>query len=351
MRTLAFLCSALTIGVAALLAACNGATQPASGAFGAIPPAAVPAAQAANPATSSGDLLYVDDSGTDYSRAYVDVFTYPQGKLVTTLTGFHRLSGECSDSNGDVFIVAPGEELSNPTTIYEYAHGGSTPIATLTESGEGNGCAVDPATGNLAVANTTDQNNPYKSGYGSVAVFAGAQGSPTMFYSSTLDSFWYCGYDNQGNLYLSVGETGGYGLASLDAGSGSSIEPVNLNAKLYGAMDFEPSVQWDGKEMTVSSTLKQLDFGKDSGPVKVYRLSISGQNATVTGTTKLDDTQERHRGQSWIQGSTIVGIDYYKGRPQVTFWNYPSGGNPAREITRSQNPAASILYGVTVSVP
>lgn len=300
-------------------------------------------------ARSSGDLLYVDDSGTDYSRAYALAYTYPQGKHVTTLTGFRRLAGECSDANGNVFIVAPGEELSNPTTIYEFAHGGSQPMATLSESGEGFGCAVDPTTGNLAVANTSDQDNPYKSGYGGVAVFTNAQGNPTMYYSSTIEAFWYCGYDDKGNLYLSASESSGLGLASLPAGSGSSIELVSLNKSLYDAWYFSPSVQWDGKEMTVSSTLRQGGIGSDSGPINVYRLSISGQKATVIGTTRLDAPQERHRGQSWIQGKTIIGINYYHGRPQITFWPYPRGGNPSREITHSQNPAASIFVGVTVS--
>ena len=87
----------------------------------------------------------------------------------------------------------------------------------------------------------------------------------------------------------------------------------------------------------------------NSGPINVYRLSISGQKATVIGTTRLDAPQERHRGQSWIQGKTIIGINYYHGRPQITFWPYPRGGNPSREITHSQNPAASIFVGVTVS--
>jgi hypothetical protein len=55
--------------------------------------------------------------------------------------------GACADANGDVFIV---ESLS----INEYAHGGTQPIATLSDpSGYGFGCAVDPTTGNLAVVN------------------------------------------------------------------------------------------------------------------------------------------------------------------------------------------------------
>ena len=116
-------------------AGCGGARS-----TGAMPQTAAGSAQtAANPGSKSGgDLLYVDDGGTDYSGAYALAYTYPQGKHVATLTGFRRLTGECSDANGDVFIVAPGEELSNPTTVYEFAHGGTSPIAELSDPGEGN---------------------------------------------------------------------------------------------------------------------------------------------------------------------------------------------------------------------
>ncbi len=252
-----------------------------------------------------------DDIGTDYSGAYVLVYTYPGGKHVNTLSGFHHLTGECSDAKGNVFILAPGEEeqYSNqgPTTIYEYAHGGSTPIASLTETGYGLGCAIDPTTGNLAVANPNDEANPYHKGYGDVAVFAGASGEPTMFYSSTLFNFWYCGYDDKGNLYLSTGVSGGYELASLDAGS-SSIEPVDLKTKLYGATYFVPTPQWDGKEMTVSSTLTQVRGEEDTGPVNLYRLSISGSHAKTVGTTRLNAPQDKQRGQTWIQGGTIAAL-------------------------------------------
>lgn len=338
--------TAFGIGAAiAILAGCAGQAGVPSGGTpsGRVPPV--------RRAASSQDLLYVDDSGVDYSRSYVLGFTYPQGKHVATLTGFHRLAGECSDAGGDVFVVAPGEESSNPTTVYEFAHGGSTPIATLSEPGLGLGCAIDPTTGNLAVANPYDGSNPYTKGYGDVAIFAGAQGNPTMYYSSQFPAFYYCGYDDEGDLYLSVSSgSDGYELASLAAGSSSSIEPVNVNTPLYGGYAFAPSVQWDGKHMTVSSTLKEGREERESSPINVYRLSISGSTATVIGTTKLSAPQNRHRGESWIQGNAIVGINYYHGRPQITFWPYPKGGNPSREITHSQNPPGSLFVGVTVSV-
>src|ERR1700722_10894750 len=256
-------------------------------------PAAKVETQARHAKASSGDLLYVADGGTNYSGAYVLVYTYPQGKHVATLTGYHRLAGECSDSQGNVFVVAPGEESSNPSTIYEFAHGGSQPIATLTESGIAYGCAVDPTTGNLAVANYTDAANPNK-GSGDVAIFSGAMGSATMYYGSELAAFFYCGFDDAGNLYLSQETANGNGLAVLRVGSGS-LQTLKLKTTLFDAYAFEPSVQWDGSEMTVSSTLKQGPPDGNSGPVQVYQLSISGNTATVIGSTILNAKPQRHR--------------------------------------------------------
>lgn len=142
---------------------------------------------------------------------------------------------------------------------------------------------------------------------------------------------------------------GGYDLTSLNAGN-SSIGQIELRTKLYGATYFVPTVQWDGKEMTVSSTLTQVKSEELTGPVNIYQLSISGSQAKVTGKTRLDAPQNKQRGETWIQGSAIIGVDYDHGWPNVEFWPYPKGGNPTRHIRHKQYPPASLLDGVTLSV-
>ena len=72
-----------------------------------------------------------------------------RGKLVGTFDvgfgGSYGESGDCTDANGNVFI-------SNDDNVFEYAHGGTEPIATLDLPGSNAiGCSVDPTTGNLAV--------------------------------------------------------------------------------------------------------------------------------------------------------------------------------------------------------
>ena len=61
--------------------------------------------------------------------------------------------GECVDKAGDVFVADFGGNTGTPA-ILEYAHGGTKPIATLSDPGYyPESCSIDPTTGNLAVTN------------------------------------------------------------------------------------------------------------------------------------------------------------------------------------------------------
>ncbi len=150
--------------------------------------------------TSSQDLLYV--SGHEGNTGEVYVYSYPGGQLLQTLSGLIAPGGECIDASGDVFITDYADLSFTSVKIYEYAHGGTTPLETLDDPGIAQGCAIDPIGGNLAVANGQDASNPYGN-YGDVAIYSKAQGSPTMFYSSKY-GFGFCGYDDIGNLYLAA---------------------------------------------------------------------------------------------------------------------------------------------------
>src|ERR1700722_9661842 len=87
-------------------------------------------------------FLYISDA----NEREVFVYKYPHKKLVSTLTGFHQPRGECVDANGDVFIVDEWVPAGT-SKIYEYAYGGTSPIATLSDSGEfAYGCSINPNT-------------------------------------------------------------------------------------------------------------------------------------------------------------------------------------------------------------
>jgi hypothetical protein len=111
-----------------MLVGCGG-SQPPIGAPGAMPQASALATHVDRgkswmlPEAKSDDLLYASES----IRNKVFILTYPGGKLVGTLTGFNMPFGDCVDGVGDVWIIN-----QHPPEVIEYAHGGTTPIATLT---------------------------------------------------------------------------------------------------------------------------------------------------------------------------------------------------------------------------
>jgi hypothetical protein len=332
---------ALGCVAAVLLSGCGG-SQPPIGAPGAMPQSRAIAAHADRsgswmlPEAKGEDLLYI--SGND-SGVYV--YTYPHGELVGTIANISGAAGECVDRTGDVFVTVENE--SGAGTIYEYAHGGTTPVETLSDPGLPDGCAVDKRTGDLAVANSLDDSNPYYHDRGDLAVYAKAQGRPKMYYSHdpAIGDFFFCAYDNKSNLYVSAFDEYHLGaslLAELPAGS-SSFKSISLAAALYGLS----SVQWSGTHLVAaSSRLNQ--------PTTVYRLRILGDTATVIGTTKLESARNDYNGQMWIQGGTAIGIGHYKrGYENTYFWPYPSGGLPERAIRKVAH-VKQQLWGVTVSM-
>jgi hypothetical protein len=246
------------------------------------------------PRASKGALLYVS-----FGCGGTCVLSYPKGELVGSLdvgTG-----GLCSDAAGDVFIT-------NEASVVEYAHGGTVPIQTLNLSGGASGCGVDPATGNLAVT--------LASSSGNVAVFQNAQGTPTL-YQTDLDT-QFCGYDNEGNLFVDgFVSHGQFGFSELAKGS-SSFTNITISPS-PAAVPYQ--VQWDGKYISVEGI-------PQTRGVDVYRLQISGSTAKIVGTTRFRGVT-RYASQSWIQGSKIFIPDGVRGngakKTKVGVWGYPAG--------------------------
>ncbi|MGA8099265.1 MAG: hypothetical protein WB810_11480, partial [Candidatus Cybelea sp.] len=134
---------------AAMLAGCG--SQPPIGVPGAMPQTRALATHAERggswmlpEAKNRGALLYVTGG-----CGGACVLSYPRGELVGQLNvGEGANSGVCTDARGDVYI-------SNSTSVVEYTHGGTIPVATFNVPGnDAAGCSVDPTSGNLAVAFT-----------------------------------------------------------------------------------------------------------------------------------------------------------------------------------------------------
>jgi hypothetical protein len=276
-----------------MLAACGG-SQPPIGAPGAMPQTSAIATRAERgkswilPEAKNEDLIYaVGGCGGTC------VLSYPKGKLVGELAGVDG-GADCSDSNGNVFI-------SKQTDVDEYAHGGTTPIATYeTPYTRPLGCSVDPESGSLAVVNA-----------GSVAVFPAGSQNPTNY--NTLLNAQYCGYDNAGNLFVNGFDGQNVGLSELPKGS-STFEKLTLDQSVG-----EPGqVQWDGQYLSFES--------QGRGQPTVSRLSISGSTATVVGQTRLKRVSNALT-LSWIYRGYVVAPYSGSGpaRKNIGIWKYPMG--------------------------
>jgi hypothetical protein len=319
MRSLGLGRYALTSCVAAAMLAGCGGSQPPIGAPAmqqsrAIATHADHSASWIAPDAKSKALVYaVDGCGGTC------VFAYPSGQYVGAIRAHG--SAACSNEEGDVFFP-------NGTTITEYAHGGTNPIATLNLPGAlwTGGCSVDPITGDLAVA--------FGSEYYSLAIFPKSQGSAALYPAG--DSM-YVAYDNNGNLFVNrfVGQYPG--LTELPAG-GSSINQISVPPSVL-----DPGqLQWDGSYLAWQA-------GEAKGPRRLTRLSISGSQATVVS-QRLFHGFNGTASQLWIYKDTVV-LAYARGgiEPRkIGVWEYPK----LRKLrVFNFHDESDDFQGVTVSTP
>jgi hypothetical protein len=229
-----------------------------------------------SPDAKDQNLIYVSDSSTYGVYAY----SFPDGRLVGTLTNQNNPAGLCTDGVGDVFVT----QLYGHQ-ILEYAHGGTTPIETLSDPGyEPGACSIDPKTGNLAVANVVSD----RLTQGNLLVYPNASGTPTLYSlpggsSGSWLSVNGVGYDNASNAYFAGSCNSAFCAGVLPAGSGNTENiTLNMSPKSPG------TVQWDGFDMTFDD--------QSDGTVYSYRFS---------GTTGTKYRSQRLSRSSDVDGSWI----------------------------------------------
>jgi hypothetical protein len=306
----------------AVLAAC-GQTQPA------VTSPAVRLDRRRVPLTGQ-NLLYVSAWLT--SRREVYILTYPQGKMLGTLSGLQYAPYYlCSDTSGNVFVTADITVQSG--VVYEFAHGATVPFKTLSDPGMAFGCAVDPASGDLAVANF---NSPFdQKGDGDIVIYPHGGGSPKIYGTKKIQDFRFCAYDSNGNLLAD-------GVDQLDQ---NVLVILPRGARSLTVLTFKKSIneagpiQWDGQYFAVGFLL----------PHKIYQVSVLGSHANATKTILLTYRRYELSQEFWLYDNTLVATI---GRPNqfdgsLGFWNYPAGGN-AKRLIRTLSGAPTVV-GVTVS--
>jgi hypothetical protein len=261
---------------------------------------------------SSADLVYVSNADGE-----VTVYNYSTKALVGVLAAFETPRGECVDKSGNLYVVDAGTDQ-----VYEYAHGGTKAIKTLDDSPyEPNGCAVDSATGNLAVANSQGASGSA----GSIAVYAHASGTPTVYTSPAIPDFAGCAYNDDGSLL-----TTGYEKSSNDSlfawlpKHGNALVSINVpGPKASWTWYGVTGIQWDGEFLVL-----------DDGGNGVYQIAlIHGQAYWVNQTLLTDryiggaeygiyDPNPKHQGTEILAG--YIDESYSSG---VYYFPYPGGGS------------------------
>jgi len=281
------------------------------------------------PEAKREDLIYTADDEAD-----VLVYSYPGLKLVGELGGFDNVAtqGLCVDSKGDIFV--PSGVSNESGYVYEFSHGGISPIATLDDPGWGAGCSVDLRTGNLAVANYFSPNDPPYY-HGDVAIYTDAQGTPTTYTSPYINGYDWAAYDDNGDLFVDGNGDGASGspLAELPAG-GSTFDDITLSKTVDVS-----SLQWNKGDLIIASG------GATPDVECIYQVAVSGTEGTIVGTTSLHIRNVGYdgNGQFWIQGDRIMGPG--RSHEVLDLWRYPSDGFVLKRIAKHFTP-----WGVVVSI-
>lgn len=305
--TLRRLLLVLGTGVATLFAACSGNS---------MPPRAAIALAAHHFDAPSGSLLYVIDKS---DRTRMSIFALPGGKKVVRKIHIpQRVFGDiCSDRGGDVFV--PGA-----SAVLEYAHGGVTPIATLSASNVPIGCSSDPSSGDLAVAEPN-------SSQCSIAIYKNASGNPMVVTDSSLPYCQYPTYDNAGNLFFE-GWTGSNSLLMELPAKRDAFRTVALNKPI----DDFGFVQWDGHDLAIQARPSLR------APLEIYRVHVSGSSGTIVQTVHFLQWM-KYEPWPWIQDNQVVDVT---GAAQIGLWKYPQGGSPFKTF-----PAPEGIFAFAVSAP
>jgi hypothetical protein len=291
-----------------------------------IPPGTTPVAPLheallAHSAGSQTDLVYAG------ARQRVVVYTYPDGTFADTFKTSFSIQAMCSDAKGDVFMTAELQSKSGALTgyVYEYAHGGESPVATLDVPSHEIpvNCSSDPTTGNLAVTSYDFRNYAPL-----VEIYTDGSGEPKLYHSGELGANPQPAYDASGNLLVI---SGGNVAALLQKGK-QLLEKIALNETIGNVAH----AQWDGKYFAVQSYAPTKHNGENIY-VHYYRVQISGSKGTIAGISRFANWRQKNAGQSWLQGDTLVATP----GESITFWKYPTGGK-AFKVLHPSHPSQAV---------
>ncbi|HEY3676099.1 MAG TPA: hypothetical protein VGK84_08925 [Candidatus Tumulicola sp.] len=310
------MCAAFMGGVLLVGCAANGTGSPAVS-------SAASNARAAHswmlPEATTDNLLYVSDLGSANLMVYS---YYPNGLKFVGEIGVNPVAwGECVDANQNIWVTA-GAAYSS-FVLYRYPHGATTPDAVLSDpAGAPYGCAVDPHSGNLAVAATSEGGKSLP-----LAVYKKAAGRATLYEYPFLYAR-YLTYDGKGNLFV-VGEDNDDSLLVVELPrGGKNLVPITISQRF----DATGGIAWDGKYLAIA----------DAGAATIYRFKVTGSTATEVGSLPVRgaDTID----QLTVDGNRVIvpsNLTHQAGA--VSIYRYPAGGNRLRTLRNFSQPYAAVV--------
>lgn len=267
----------------------------------------------------SGDFLFVNAGCGVPPDSGICIFTYPAGVYVGWIDHYEgtRAQALCSDALGNVYVTSVITR-GYAGAVLKYGHAGNGPLAILDDGRyQPGGCAVDPGSGDLAVANVSHGKMA-----GSVALYTAAQGRPAFHRMQGIFSYDFCGYDDGGNLYVTgMSKNGATVLAVLLKGK-HAFAKVSLDKPLATP----GPVQWDGKHLAIG-------YG-DLKHSLVYRVQVTGSQGRVVATTQVSVPHDvkAAMGPFWIEDKRIIATFKATDSYPVGIWRYPQGGSPKSVI-------------------
>ncbi len=268
----------------------------------------------------SKQLLYVSDPGTND----VQVYAYPKmgsPSLEGTLTGFDGPRGECVDPAGNIWITN-----TSASTIVEFAHGGTSPIATLSDPGQlPASCAIDVASGDLAVVNLMSGSKS-----GSVSIYKNAHGAPTTYSAGEIVQPFFVSYVDA-FLYVD-------GLLSGGTSGIAYKRPKNehfTNRSLSVSIASIGGLQWDGTYLAVGGRIK--------GNNVIYRFGVGRFKLNLKQTLPIKKACAMM--QFFVAATTVVVPDARC--PSANTYKYPGGGLPMTKKVIGKNLVAP--FGSAIS--
>lgn len=283
-----------------------------------------------SPDASDKNLLYVSQDES------VVVYDYLTDTQVGQLQYFTHASGACTDASGNVYVTN-----NQAADVLEFAHGKSSPIKTLLDTDPyPTDCAVDLATGNLAVINEYGQT---QSSPGNVAIFAGGKGKAKTYTVKGISKLVSGSYDATGDLLVGGYDSSSHLAFAILDNKSSAFKSVNLPHSTEWTMP--GFIRWDGEYFDV-----EFEVPYDQFPAVFVWYTIKGTTGTQEGYMLTEGSTE-NSGPFWLGrigasknlkranqlvASTGSGLD---------FWNYPEGGAYIFQMYDLQD-----LAGLTVSL-